>query len=62
MSTFDITPQVEEQYPQNEEVRGTAYAEMAEERPYDGYEGCWPGDGSGMDDLQDFMQMEGGDW
>ena len=30
--------------------------------PYDGFEGCWPGDGSGMDDLADFNQMEGCDY
>ena len=29
---------------------------------YDGFEGCWPGDGSGMDDLADFNQMEGNDY
>jgi hypothetical protein len=29
---------------------------------YDGYEGCWPGDGSGMDDLADYNQMEGYDY
>jgi|TARA_B110001454_G_C12679949_1_gene417583 hypothetical protein len=32
-----------------------------ETQPYDGFEGCWPGDGSGMDDLADFNAMEGGD-
>lgn len=31
-------------------------------RPYDGYEGCWPGDGSGMDDFADYNAMEGGDY
>ncbi len=30
--------------------------------PYDGFGGCWPGDGSGMDDLADFNQMEGYDY
>ena len=29
---------------------------------YDGWGGCWPGDGSGMDDLADFNQMEGNDY
>tara|TARA_Y100000310_G_C20080855_1_gene533757 strand:- start:156 stop:332 length:177 start_codon:yes stop_codon:yes gene_type:complete len=33
-----------------------------EEQPYDGWGGCWPGDGSGMDDLADFNQMEGYDY
>ena len=31
-------------------------------RPYDGFEGCWPGDGSGMDDLADYNQNEGSDY
>jgi len=31
-------------------------------RPYDGYEGQWPGDGSGMDDLQDYMALEDQGW
>ena len=30
-------------------------------QPFDGFGGCWPGDGSGMDDLADFNQMEGND-
>ena len=33
-----------------------------EEQPFDGWEGCWAGDGSGMDDLADFNQMEGDDY
>ena len=32
------------------------------ERAFDGWEGCWPGDGSGMDDLADYNQMEGYDY
>jgi hypothetical protein len=32
-----------------------------EPKPFDGFGGCWPGDGSGMDDLADFNQMEGCD-
>ena len=32
-----------------------------EPEPYDGWEGCWAGDGSGMDDLADFNAMEGYD-
>ena len=32
------------------------------EEIYDGWGGCWPGDGSGMDDLADFNQMEGNDY
>ena len=35
----------------------------AAEQPlaYDGFEGCWAGDGSGMDDLADYNSMEGYD-
>ena len=36
--------------------------EVQPEEAYDGFEGCWPGDGSGMDDLADFNQMEGNDY
>jgi hypothetical protein len=30
-------------------------------QPFDGFGGCWSGDGSGMDDFADFNQMEGWD-
>lgn len=30
-------------------------------QPFDGFGGCWAGDGSGMDDLADFNAMEGMD-
>ena len=33
-----------------------------EPQPYDGWEGSWAGDGSGMDDLADFNSMEGNDY
>ena len=33
-----------------------------EAQPFDGWEGCWAGDGSGMDDLADFNAMEGCDY
>ncbi len=33
-----------------------------EPQPYDGREGQWPGDGSGMDDLADLGEQEGHDW
>lgn len=62
MSTFDIEPQVEEQYDNEREENlrdmGTAYCEPANEDQYVG----WPGDGSGMDDLQDMMQNEAYDY
>ena len=53
MNKYDIQPQCEE-------IRGTYASEPANEDAYE-HRG-WPGDGSGMDDLQDFMQNEGGDW
>ncbi len=31
-------------------------------QPYDGFEGCWPGDGSGMDDLADMHANEANDY
>jgi hypothetical protein len=46
--------------PQCEEIRGTYASEPANEDGYN-HQG-WPGDGSGMDDLADFMANEGGDW
>ena len=33
-----------------------------EARPYDGFEGHWPGDGSGMDDFADYMALEDQGW
>ena len=32
-----------------------------EAQPFDGFGGCWPGDGSGMDDFEDWNQQEGRD-
>ena len=36
--------------------------ELQDEQPYDGWEGCWPGDRSGMDDFEDFNQNEAMDY
>jgi hypothetical protein len=36
--------------------------EQTENQPYDGCEGQWPGDGSGMDDFADFNANEGWDY
>ena len=33
-----------------------------ETRPYDGFEGCWPGDGSGVSDFDDYNQNEAADY
>ena len=65
--TNDHSDDFASEYEANEEVRGTFAAEPAveqepEPQPYDGGEGCWPGDGSGMDDLADLHASEGGDW
>lgn len=47
LNTFAVEPAVEQE---------------PEPQPYDGWEGCWPGDGSGMDDFEDYNQMEGNDY
>ena len=62
---FNTQPQSDEYASEHEEARGTFAAEPAVEQepePYDGWEGCWPGDGSGMDDLADLNAQEGNDW
>ncbi len=45
---------------QCEEIHGTFCSELANEDAY--AHAGWPGDGTGVDDLQDMMQNEGGDW
>ena len=42
-------------------LRDMIEVQPEEAQPFDGWEGCWAGDGSGMDDLADFNQMEGRD-
>ena len=42
-------------------LREQIQVQPEEVQPFDGFGGCWAGDGSGMDDLADFNQMEGGD-
>ena len=64
---YNTQPQSDEYATEHEEVRGTFAAEPAveqepEPQPYDGWEGCWPGDGSGMDDLADLHANEGNDY
>jgi hypothetical protein len=62
---FNTQPQSDEYASEHEEVRGTFAAEPAAEQepqPYDGWEGCWPGDGSGMDDLADMHANEANDY
>jgi hypothetical protein len=63
---FNTQPQSDEYATEHEEVRGTFAAEPAveqepEPQPYDGFEGQWPGDGSGFDDLADLGEQEGWD-
>jgi hypothetical protein len=61
---FNTQPQSDEYASEHEEVCGTFAAEPAvepEPQPYDGWEGCWPGDGSGLDDLADLGEQEGWD-
>ena len=43
-------------------LRDMIQVQSEEAQPYGGWEGCWSGDGSGMDDLADFNQMEGNDY
>ena len=50
----------EPMYPAEDTHLEAAY-EARTELSYDGFDGCWPGDGSGMDDLADFNAMEGCD-
>ncbi len=46
--------------PQNS-LRDQIQVQPEEMQPFDGFGGCWSGDGSGMDDFADFNQMEGWD-
>lgn len=62
---FNTQPQSDEYATEHEDVRGTFAVEPAveqEPQPYDGCEGQWPGDGSGLDDLGDMNEQEGRDW
>jgi len=54
MAVYD-EPQCEEFFSEQDDKHGMY-------RPYDGQEGQWPGDGSGIDDLADYNQNEGGDY
>jgi hypothetical protein len=42
-------------------LREQIQVQPEEVQPFGGFGGCWPGDGSGMDDLADFNAMEGDD-
>lgn len=58
--TFNSDPngKIDPQDPMREQIQ----VRPEEVQPFDGFDGCWPGDGSGMDDLADFNQMEGNDY
>jgi hypothetical protein len=43
-------------------MRDQIQVQPEEVQPYDGWGGCWAGDGSGMDDLADYNQMEAYDY
>ena len=51
--TVNETPSGDDQYGPSRPI---------DEKPYDGWEGQWAGDGSGFDDFQDYNQNEGRDW
>jgi hypothetical protein len=54
---------IEKQVASNEPaIHNLAKVTVEEQQPYDGFEGQWPGDGSGMDDFEDYNQNEGMDW
>jgi len=64
---FNTQSQSDEYASEHEDVRGTFAVEPAveqepEPQPYDGCEGQWAGDGSGLDDLADWGEQEGRDW
>lgn len=44
------------------EIHDLAKVSIEEQQPYDGFGGQWAGDGSGMDDFEDYNQNEGMDW
>jgi len=42
-------------------LRDMIEVRLEETQPFDGWEGCWAGDGSGMDDFADWNAQEGND-
>ena len=53
-----IAPTCEEHY--GDDKYGTSRPDN--DKPYGGYEGHWPGNGSGMNDFADYNANEGGDY
>ena len=58
----DFATEAEERATLNTFAAEPAVEQEPEPQPYDGWEGCWPGDGSGMDDLADLHANEGFDY
>ena len=65
MSETYNTPQASDSSPRCEDAPCCGCCPSSQEtydpQPYDGWEGSWAGDGSGLDDLADYNAMEGGD-
>jgi len=58
MTTNDPNANLDPQNPMHDLIR----VDPVEILPFDGWEGSWAGDGSGLDDLADFNAMEGDDY
>ena len=58
----DFATEAEERATLNTFAAEPAVEQEPEPQPYDGCEGQWPGDGSGMDDLADLHANEGFDY
>ena len=55
-----IVPTVNEAHNEDDQY---GVSRPQEDKPYDGWEGHWAGDGSGMDDFADYNQNEAiNDW
>jgi len=66
MSETYNTPQASDSSPRCEDAPCCGCCPSSQEahdpQPYDGWEGSWAGDGSGLDDLADYNAMEGDDY
>lgn len=58
----DFATEAEERATLNTFAAEPAVEQEPEPEPYDGCEGQWPGDGSGLDDLADWGEQEGHDF
>ena len=57
----DFATEAEERATLNTFAAEPAVEQEPEPQPYDGWEGHWAGDGSGLDDLADWGEQEGWD-